>query len=67
MLPDSQSETELFFGDNYLRLIFLSPFFLFSLPTDSFMILSESKHLHVTFIRQPEKSEDVKEPFTFHL
>ena len=50
MLPDSQSETELFFGDNYLRLIFLSPFFLFSLPTDSFMILSESKHLHVTFI-----------------
>ena len=43
-----------------LRLVFLSPFSLFFLPTDSFMILSESKHLHVTFIWQPEKSEDVK-------
>ena len=67
-LLDSQSETVLFCSDNYLRLVFLSPFFiLFFLPTDSFMIVSESKHLHVTFIWQPEKSEDVEELFMYHL
>ena len=52
---------------NYLRLVFLSPFSLFFLPTDSFMILSESKHLLVTFIWQPEKSEDVKKLLLIYL
>ena len=51
----------------YLRLVFLSPFSLFFLPTDSFMILSESKHLLVTFIWQPEKSEDVKKLLLIYL
>ena len=31
------------------------------------MIVSESKHLHVTSIWQPEKSEDVEELFIYHL
>ena len=39
---------------------FLISIFKFFLPTDSFVILNEAKHLHVTFIWQPEKSEDVK-------